>query len=147
MTIVNPGELHFARTQHVPGGGWLGYVVHVMNTSDCTAANVKVDDLLPHSFSCGGAFVLNHTATQVHTLKCEGAGRVVFVDIPSLPPHHTVYIEIWGGFVREGATKNDAHASADNAEPADSNPVHVDVVSNAKFAQLKKRLEHKQHKP
>jgi uncharacterized repeat protein (TIGR01451 family) len=147
VTILNSAELHFGRTQHVPGGGWLEYVVRVTNDSDCTATNVKVDDLLPHSFSCGGAFFLTNKGAQLHLhmLKCEGTGRTVFVDVGSLPPHHSVHIEIFGGFVREGPTKNDAHAQADNADAADSNPVHVDVVSDAKFEHLKRELQHKHH--
>jgi uncharacterized repeat protein (TIGR01451 family) len=146
VTILNPEELHFGRTQHVPGGGWLEYAIRVTNTSDCTATNVKVDDVLPHSFSCGGALLFTN-GTHLHVLKCEGRGRTVFADVPSIPPHQTIYIEIFGGFVHEGATKNDAHAVADNADAADSNPVHVEVVSDAKFEQLKKRVEHKHHNP
>lgn len=63
----------------------------------------------------------------------------------TLGPQRAIEIYVAGAFVRRGHTRNVAHAHANNADPVESSPVNVAIVTGRELKKLKKRLKEQEH--
>jgi hypothetical protein len=129
--------------QKVDGGKFRGgmyYEIEVTNTSDCTAIELVIDDFLPVAFHCGGAEIFGrpkYPGAPKGSVRCAGDGASILKHVATLPPHRTVWVFAFGGFVHKGTNSNLARAFAANARATKSHTVHVDVVTARRFRQLR----------